>query len=146
MSIKSLYFIYRSSRNFNQPYISLPFVKNNKLLKAQNLNTDSKHYSRKQNVHQTIFFYSKLSIQFPGDIFVRHKLLFWHLPSDLKSKIYLLFTFFACTILSNGPLRKHGLSVQKVMSAGCNWLILIHFVYFDYDWQITLSECIVTFL
>ena len=55
---------------------------------------------------------------------------------------------FGCAIHSNGPLRKHRLSSvgSKVMSVGCDWLILIHVVYFDYDWQLTFSECIVIFL
>ena len=35
---------------------------------------------------------------------------------------------------------------QKITSLGCNWLISIHIIYFDYDWQLTFSECIVILL
>ena len=37
-------------------------VKYNKLLETQNLNIDSKRFSRKQKFHQTMFFCSKLYI------------------------------------------------------------------------------------
>ena len=49
--------------------------------------------------------------------------------------LHVMFLFFGCAIHSNGPLRKHRLSSvgSKVMSVGCDWLILIHVVYFDYD-------------
>ena len=62
--------------------------------------------------------------------------------------LHVTFLFFACIIHSNGPLRKHRPSSlgSKVTSVGCNWLILIHVVCFDYDWQLTFSECIVIFL
>ena len=55
----------------------------------------------------------------PGETFVGHKLVFCHLISslplprfeiicDLKSKLYLTFTFFACDTHSNEPLTKQG--------------------------------------
>ena len=58
-------------------------------------------------------------LKHPGETFVGHKLVFCHLISslplprfeiicDLKSKLYLTFTFFACDTHSNEPLTKQG--------------------------------------
>ena len=115
-------------------------IKNNKLLfQSTEFNFDSKMF------HQTIFSYSNLCIWHPGDIFLWQRCYFCHLPAifslllpgfaitcHCKSKIQLSFMFFTSITHCNRPLRKQ---VQKVTSLGCNWLILIHVVYFVL-WQL----------
>ena len=44
--------------------------KTNKLLEAQRSNTDGKRFQESKMFHKIMFFYSKLYIQHPGDIFV----------------------------------------------------------------------------
>ena len=86
-----------------------------------------------------MFFYSKLYIWHPGDIFVWHKLLFCHLQAtsslplphfamtfDFKSKLEQLFTFFTSLTHSSGPLRKLGLSSAGSKGHVC-WLWLVDF-------------------
>ena len=106
--------------------------KNNQLLPAKNLDSDSKCLSRKQNVSPHNVFYLKL-ITPRRHILVWHKLSFCHLPtiSSLpllcfartgNLKCYLLtFTFFASVMHFNGPLRKHGLSSAGSKGHVC-WL------------------------
>ena len=65
-------------------------VKNNKLLEAQNLIfLEVNIFLESKMFHQMMVFYMKLCMQYPGHIFLWHKLLFCHLPaiSKRKSKI-----------------------------------------------------------
>ena len=119
------------------------FIKNNQLLKAQNLILIAKCFTR-----QYFLICMKLCIQHPGDIFLWQSCYFnCHLSHNFfttiamhcnnmrycKSKIQLSFMFFASIhILQQTSQETHAFlqQVQKVTSLGCNWLILIHVVYF----------------
>ena len=113
--------------------------KKNTLLIEQNLNFDSKQFSRKQNVSP-----DNVYLLTPRDLYVWHKLLFCHpsaisllplplfaITCNLKSKTELVFTVFVSVntltdlsgnILFLQPVQK---VEYKVTSVGCNWLIFM---------------------
>ena len=127
--------------------------KNNKLLEAQNLNMDSKHFSRKQFFLQdNLFLLETLHTMPRGHMFdtscyfaICQQFLHHHCCTlqwicDLKLKIWLTFTFFTSvnTLTDLGGNIGFLQWVFKVTSVGCNWLILIHVV--DFVWRQGFSQ------
>ena len=104
-----------------------------KLLKAQNVNIDSKRFSRKQNVSpDNVFSFKQFTCNtqetylfVPSRYFVIYQqFLRYHCRAlqkhdDLWSKIQLTFTFFASVIHSDGPFRKRGLSSEGSKGRVC---------------------------
>ena len=89
--------------------------------KAQNKNIDSKRFSTKQNLHKTMFLYSKLYISHPGDICFTHAVIL-SLTSNFFATIVPRYNKhatarqkyderlqFCLRQYSNGLLRKHRL-------------------------------------
>ena len=112
-------------------------TKNDKLLKAQQT-----FFKKAKCFNRQCFLFKTLHIKPRRQLCSTQAVIFviyqqFHIrTSSQKCTVTTCNVFvFGCAIHSNGPLRKHRLSSvgSKVMPVGCDWLILIHVVYFDYD-------------
>ena len=94
-----------------------------KFLEEQNLNIDSKRFSRKQNVlPDNVFLFETLHVTPRRHICLTQAVILsptsdffatvahFAMTFDFKSKLEQLFTFFTSLTHSSGPLRKLGLS------------------------------------
>ena len=121
-------------------------MKNNKLLEAQNSNTDNKRFSRRQNIpldnvflFKTLYIISRKHVCLTQSVILSSTSNFFatiathcNYMRPLKSKYHQRLHFFASvntlTDLSGniGFLQR----VQKVRFVNCNWLISTHVVDF----------------
>ena len=117
-------FFFLCAKAFSRIIFSVIFRASNHQLVDKRIKTEMffKLPNLNSNLALTLGYLNPTLNNSAQETFVWQKLLFCHLPaisslpllhivitSQLKSKINLTFTVFACNIHSKGPLRKHGL-------------------------------------